>query len=210
MRGRAGRQGDPGVSQFFLSLEDDLMRIFGGDRIKSLMNRLNIPEDQPIAANIVSRAIESAQSKVEGMNFDARKHLLDYDDVMNKHREVFYKKRNEILESSNKDYRDRILELAQKYGFSEEDYLKKEKEIGEENFPKIEKAISLKVLDSLWIAHLENMEALRDSVALRAYGQIDPLVAYRSEGHKMFSKLLDTAQSTIVHSIFNVKLRNRY
>ena len=210
LRGRAGRQGDPGTSQFFLSLEDDLMRIFGGDKIKSLMDRLNVPEDQPIAASIVSRAIESAQSKVEGMNFDARKHLLDYDDVMNKHREVFYKKRNEILESSDKDYRNRILEIVKQYGFSEEDYLKKEKEIGEENFPRVEKAISLKVLDSLWIAHLENMEALRDSVALRAYGQIDPLVAYRSEGHKMFRKLLNTAQSTIVHSIFNLKLRRRY
>ena len=210
LRGRAGRQGDPGASQFFLSLEDDLMRIFGGDRIKSLMDKLNVPEDQPIAAGIVSRAIESAQSKVEGMNFDARKHLLDYDDVMNKHRGVFYKKRKEFLESSGKDLRDKILNLAKQYGFSEEDYIKKEKEVGEENFPNIEKLISLKVLDSSWIAHLENMEALRDSVALRAYGQIDPLVAYRSEGHKMFRKLLDTAQSTIVHSIFNVKLKNRY
>jgi len=94
LRGRSGRQGDPGSSQFFVSLEDDLMRIFGGDRIKTLMETMKIPEDQPIEARMISKAIESAQSKVEGMNFDAREHILEYDDVMNKHREVFYKKRS--------------------------------------------------------------------------------------------------------------------
>ncbi|GAI13253.1 unnamed protein product, partial [marine sediment metagenome] len=100
LRGRSGRQGDSGCSQFFVSLEDDLLRIFGSERIKSLMNVLKIPEDQPIEANLVSEAIESAQSKIEGMNFDLRKHILEYDDVMNKHREVIYKKRREILEKA--------------------------------------------------------------------------------------------------------------
>ncbi|OIP76271.1 MAG: preprotein translocase subunit SecA, partial [Parcubacteria group bacterium CG2_30_36_18] len=106
LRGRSGRQGDPGSSQFFVSLEDDLMRIFGGERIKSLMGALKIPEDQPIEANLISRAIEEAQSKIEGLNFDLRKHVLEYDDVMNKHREVIYKKRRELLEI--KDLRSKI------------------------------------------------------------------------------------------------------
>ena len=101
LRGRAGRQGDPGSSQFFVSLEDDLMRIFGGDKIKNLMTALNVPEDEPIQANIISGAIESAQSKIEGFNFDARKHLLEYDDVINKHREIIYKKRREFLEEKD-------------------------------------------------------------------------------------------------------------
>ena len=100
LRGRSGRQGDPGSTQFFVSLEDDLMRIFGGDRIKSLMTALKIPEDEPIQAGMISGAIESAQEKIEGFNFDARHHLLEYDDVLNKHREIIYKKRKEFLESS--------------------------------------------------------------------------------------------------------------
>ena len=98
LQGRTGRQGDRGVSQFFVSLEDDLLRIFGGDKIKSLMGFLKLPEDEAIETKLISGVIESAQSKIEGMNFDMRKHLLDYDDVLNRHREVIYKKRREMLE----------------------------------------------------------------------------------------------------------------
>ncbi|MBM3250616.1 MAG: preprotein translocase subunit SecA [Candidatus Nealsonbacteria bacterium] len=205
LRGRAGRQGDAGSSQFFVSLEDDLMRIFGGDRIKSLMETFKIPEDQPIEVKMISKAIESAQSKVEGMNFDLRKHILEYDDVMNKHREIFYKKRRSFLEISNHNnqLRNYILDIVKKAGFTEEDYLKKEKEAGEDTMRQIEKFICLRVLDSLWLEHLENMEYLRDSVRLRAYGQQDPLVEYKREGHRMFKKLLENIDSTIANAVLS-------
>ena len=210
LRGRAGRQGDPGSSRFFVSLEDDLMRIFGGDKIKALMNRLNLPDDQPIEANIISRAIESAQGKVEGFNFDARKHILEYDDVMNKHREVFYAKRKEILERMEKGtLREKILEMVKNSGFSENDYQEKEKDIGEENMRQLEKLISLKVLDTLWVEHLEDMLRLRDSVGLRAYGQKDPLVEYKTDGHKMFRQLLQTIEETIADNILKAKFQSR-
>ncbi|OGY64378.1 MAG: preprotein translocase subunit SecA [Candidatus Harrisonbacteria bacterium RIFCSPHIGHO2_02_FULL_42_16] len=153
LRGRSGRQGDPGLSQFFLSLEDDLMRIFGGDKIKNLMERLDVPEDMPIESGFVSKAVSQAQSRVEGFNFDARKHLLDYDDILNKQRVTIYEKRQKFLE--------------------------------ENSAPQI-----LSALDMLWMNHLENMEALRESVRLRAYGQHEPLVEYRREGHLLFQQLL--------------------
>ncbi len=153
LRGRAGRQGDPGSSQFFLSLEDDLMRIFGGGRIKGLMERLNVPEDMPIQANLLNRAISQAQAKVEGANFDSRKHLLDYDDVLNKQRTAIYKKRQELLSA---------------------------------NVPQP----VLGALDMFWMNHLEDMEALAESVRLRAYGQHDPLVEYRREGHGFYQTML--------------------
>jgi len=210
LRGRSGRQGDPGSSQFFVSLEDDLMRIFGGERIKGLMETLKVPEDQPIEAKMISKAIGSAQSKVEGMNFDARKHVLEYDDVMNKQREVFYKKRRELLKKAGAgNLRQQILEIVKKAGFSEKDYEKREKEVGEENMRQLEKAVCLKVLDTLWVEHLENMDHLRDSVRLRAYGQQDPLVEYKSEGHKMFRRLLQTIDLTIANAIFKAELRSQ-
>ena len=227
LRGRSGRQGDPGSSQFFVSIEDDLMRVFGGERIKKLMEALKIPEDQPIESKMISRAIESAQAKVEGFNFDLRKHILEYDEVMNKHREVFYKKRkafleisnfqvpisNEILNSNDQTskkqnaLRDYILEIIKKAGFKEEDYNKKEKEVGEENMRKIEKFVSLQVLDNFWIEHLENMERLRDSVRLRAYGQQDPLVEYKKEGHSMFKRLLATVDAVTANAVFQAKIQ---
>jgi len=209
LRGRSGRQGDPGSSQFFVSLEDDLMRIFGGDRIRALMETMKIPEDQPIEAKMISKAIESAQSKVEGMNFDAREYVLEYDDVMNKHREVFYKKRKQVLEKSQDSLRPYILEIIKKSGFSEKDYDKREKEVGEENMRKIEKIVCLRVLDTFWVEHLDSMAHLRDSVRLRAYGQQDPLVEYKSEGHKMFRRLLETIDLSIANAIFKAELKNR-
>ena len=160
LRGRAGRQGDSGSSQFFLSLEDDLMRIFGGGRLKSLMQTLKMPEDMPIQAGMINRVISQAQSKVEGMNFDARKHLLEYDDVLNKQRIAIYKKRQEILTSNPQP-------------------------------------IILSALDMFWMNHLENMEALQESVRLRAYGQHDPLVEYRREGYLMFQELLKNFETWV-------------
>ena len=211
LRGRSGRQGDPGSSQFFVSLEDDLMRIFGGERIQSLMIMLKMPDDQPIEANMVSGAIESSQSKIEGFNFDLRNHVLEYDDVMNKHREVIYKKRREILEKSQvtdpdslDSLKSHIIELVKKNGYTLEDFQKKEQETGKENMRQIEKIISLRVLDVFWMEHLENMEYLRESVKLRAYGHLDPLVEYKSEGHKMFQDLLKTIEATTAHTIMKV------
>ncbi|MEK7549134.1 MAG: preprotein translocase subunit SecA [Patescibacteria group bacterium] len=153
LRGRSGRQGDKGESQFFLSLEDDLLRIFGGERIKKLMETFNLPEDQPIESRLVSRVVNEAQKKIEGINFDSRKHLLEYDDVLNKQRMAIYKKRQEMLERG------------------------KQSQI-------------LMMLDTFWMNHLENMEELRESVRLRAYGQKEPLIEYRREGSLMFKGMM--------------------
>jgi len=202
LRGRSGRQGDPGSSQFFVSLEDDLLRIFGGDRIKSLMGFLKLPEDQPIEAKLISGAIEGAQEKIEGMNFDVRKHLLDYDDVLNKHREVIYKKRKEMLEIQ--DWKSKIENWIE--NDDEKKALQdKEKELGE-NFNSVAKLVALRTLDMLWVEHLENMEYLRDSVRLRAYGQQDPLVEYKNEGHKMFQNLLRMIETSVVQTLLKVSL----
>jgi len=202
LQGRTGRQGDPGVSQFFVSLEDDLLRIFGGDKIKSLMGFLKLPEDEAIETKLISGVIESAQSKIEGMNFDMRKHLLDYDDVLNRHREVIYKKRREMLEIENFKLKieNWLKDADEKKAFDE-----KVKELGE-NFDSVAKLISLRTLDTLWVEHLEAMEHLRDSVRLRAYGQQDPLVEYKNEGHKMFQNLLRMIESSIVQTLFRASL----
>ncbi|MCK4781904.1 preprotein translocase subunit SecA [Candidatus Parcubacteria bacterium] len=206
LRGRTGRQGDAGSSQFFISLEDNLLRVFGGDKIKGLMEKFNFPEDEPIEMGIISGAIESAQTKIEGFNFDLRKHILEYDDVMNKHREVIYKKRREILKKVQESLKPYVLEIIKKAGHSEGDYENKEKEVGEENMRQLEKAVVLRTLDMLWMEHLENMERLRDSVRLRAYGQQDPLIEYKNEGHKMFRILLDTLEANIADTIFKARL----
>lgn len=201
LRGRAGRQGDPGSSQFFLSLEDDLMRIFGGDKIKSLMSILKVPEDEPIEAGLVSRGIEEAQSKIEGFNFDLRRHLLEYDDVLNKHREVVYKKRKEFLNID--DWKSKI-ESWIGDNKEEKEILQQKKEELKKNFNQVVKVIALQTLDFLWMNHLEDMEALKDSVRLRAYGQRDPLIEYKNEGHKMFRHLLRTMELNIIQNIFKI------
>ena len=202
LRGRTGRQGDAGSSQFFVSLEDDLMRIFGGDRIKAIMETLKIPEDQPIEAKMISGVIESAQSKIEGMNFDARKHLLDYDDVLNKHREIIYKKRKEMMEIENWKLK---IESWMKDGNEKKALEEKAKELGD-NFSSVARFVALRTLDALWMSHLENMDSLRDSVRLRAYGQQDPLVEYKSESHKMFKDLLSVIETNIAQTIIRVGL----
>ncbi len=211
LRGRAGRQGDPGSSQFFISLEDDLMRIFGGDRIKNLMTALKVPDDEPIQAGMISGALESAQAKIEGFNFDARHNLIEYDDVMNKHREIVYKRRSEILSASVQDLKNKIIEIVKKGGFTQEDYDKKEKEVGEQNMCQMEKFVSLKVLDTLWQDHLTNMDHMRDSVKLRAYGGHDPLVEYKNEGRKLFQQLMQEIDFTVADNILKagVQVQNQ-
>lgn len=206
LRGRSGRQGDQGSSQFFISLEDDLMRIFGGEKIISLMGLLKIPEDQPIEAKMISGAIESAQSKIEGLHFDARKHVLEYDDVMNKHRETIYRKRKQFLTIEN--WKLEIENLAQSEG-EKKALAEKEKELGD-NFNQVAKIVALRTLDMLWMNHLEDMESLRDSVRLRAYGQQDPLVEYKTEGHRMFKRLLDVIETNIVQTILKASLKPQF
>jgi len=300
LRGRSGRQGDPGSSQFFVSLEDDLMRIFGSDRIKRMMEVLKVPEDEAIENGMISKAIESAQGKIEGYNFDIRKHVLDYDDVMNKQRERIYRWRKEILETDinakaqeenpgnvipaeatlsvakaeiqnetwmpdqvrhdkNKSLREQINEWIEKEirglvefntaGDASEWNLKeiyevsnsifplpndaqqklqemkereemknylleaarnayelKEKEVGPQSMREIEKFLTLRTIDIFWMDHLDNMEHLRDSVRLRAYGQKDPLVEYKNEGHRLFQSLLTAIDSNVVRSIYKVVL----
>jgi len=175
--------------------------------LKNLITKLNLPEDQPIEANLVSKAIEDAQSRIEGMNFDLRKHVLEYDDVINKHRDVVYKKRKELLgKTDEKQIKPFILEIFEKSGLKEQDYEKKEKELGKENMVNIARTLYFRVLDMLWVGHLDNMEHLKDSVRLRAYGQRDPLVEYKKEGHKMFKKLLNDLEKTVAFSIMNAKL----
>jgi preprotein translocase subunit SecA len=266
LRGRAGRQGDPGVSQFFVSLEDELMRRFGGDKMKNMMDTLGLPEDEPIQNRIISRTIENAQSKIEGFNFDIRKHVLDYDDVMNKQREVVYKKRKEILaakdiknellkeicdelekivsahcigdeidweievltseiknifsieDSEKKQIEiirdDRSKNTAEKvnliieylFGIAKKAYNQKEKEVGVENMQQAGKMIMLQVVDNYWMAHLEEIDYLRTGIGLRGYGQRDPLVEYKREAFNLFSHLMDSVRSTVVHTIFRIAL----
>ncbi|MEK7564782.1 MAG: preprotein translocase subunit SecA [Patescibacteria group bacterium] len=258
LRGRAGRQGDHGESQFFVSLEDDLMRVFGGERIKNMMTRFNIPEDEAIKSSLVSRAIESAQTKIEGYHFDARQHVLEYDEVMNKHRDVVYKTRREFVspEFKNKskekvlEILDAEIELAISSSISVESgqvdvsgilenlariipvdsvkpeiekvegdtikitealkdfvrkfYTEREKEIGEDQMHAIEKLVFLRILDELWMDHLDEMEHLRDSVGLRAYGQRDPLVEYKTEGHRMFKDFVSNMENQVAGLIFKI------
>ena len=209
LRGRAGRQGDPGYSQFFISLEDELIRIFGGERIKALMEKLNVPEGEAIESKIVSKIIDEAQARVEGFNFDLRKHLLEYDNVLNLHRENVYKKRREILQLDQLQWEEKIVEIFEKFGVKKEEFEKKKEEIGKERILDIAKYLYLRILDELWIEHLENMEYLRDSVSLRAYAQKEPLVEYKKEGNLMFKNFFENLESTFVKMIIGLKLERR-
>jgi len=275
LRGRSGRQGDPGSSQFFVSLEDDLMRIFGGERIKTLMDRLHLPEDQPIQNRILTRSIESAQAKVEGNNFDIRKHLVEYDDVLNKQREVFYKKRREILDDGEmlkkailqmieeeiegivmthtmgeyenhwnvqeicenmyallpleiipglsreslcatldkmaqdvsgggSEARTKIIEYLVR--ITKESYIRREQALTAPGMRQVEKAVALRIMDTLWTEHLDTMDYLREGVRFQAYGQRDPLVEYKREGYELFQKLLEKIRSDIANTIFKVSI----
>ncbi len=189
LRGRSGRQGDPGETQFFVSLEDSLMRIFAPDSIKTMMGRFGIPEDEPIENRIVNRALESAQSKIEGFNFDARKHVLEFDNVLDKQRRAIYDRRTKILTGGPERVTDVLTELAADSTEALELLNKKSHEVGEEKFLAMARGILLQTLDLLWVDHLESMEYLRGSVNLRAYGQRDPLTEYRREGTRLYKDL---------------------
>lgn len=192
LRGRAGRQGDPGSSIFYVSMEDDLMRIFGGDRMKSIMDRLHIPDNEPIQHKMISSALESAQKRVEGHNFDIRKHLVEYDDVMNKHRQVIYARRRAVLDcnpSSDDWLHEQVMDML-----TDEErprYEGKLNRYGVLTMKQLERAIYLRVIDQFWIDHLNSMQELREGIGLRGYGQHDPLVEYKHEAYNLFHRLLE-------------------
>ncbi len=189
LRGRSGRQGDPGETQFFVSLEDSLMRVFASDNIKKLMGTFGIPEDEAIENGLVSRALESAQTKIEGFNFDSRKHVLEFDNVLDKQRRAVYARRRAELTGTPEEVHAVLVELAQG---NEEALLvlnKKEEDFGRDTFLNLARNIVLQTFDMLWVEHLESMEYLRGSVNLRAYGQRDPLVEYRKEGARLYREM---------------------
>ena len=189
LRGRAGRQGDPGETIFYVSLEDDLMRIFGSDRIKSMMGRFGIPEDQPIENRFINSTLEGAQAKIEGFHFDSRKHTLEYDNVLNHQRKTVYDRRRTMLTGSHENIESFLAELSLKY----EDFAKvveeKRAQMGEEAFFETVRRIALYTNDSLWVEHLETMEYTKSSVNLRAYGQREPLIEYKKEGLRLFKEM---------------------
>lgn len=201
LRGRAGRQGDSGETRFYVSLEDDLMRVFGSDRIKSMMGRFGIPEDQPIENRLVTKSLESAQSKIEGMNFDLRKHLLEYDDVLNKQRKSVYSRRREALLGDNESLWNNLLNIYKDYDEPFDAVAKKREEIGDELFFKNLRTAILQNIDMLWLEHLEAMDYVRSSVRLRAFGQRDPLIEYKNEGLRLFHELEEAMNSNLIKLI---------
>jgi preprotein translocase subunit SecA len=257
LRGRAGRQGDPGSSQFYIALEDELMQRFGGDKIKAVMSWTRLEEDVPIENRLITRSISGAQVKVEGYHFDVRKHLLDYDDVLNTQRAVIYADRRRIL--AGEGLKERIIQmLRQEFAdlvrrhlnsrhsddwnvtgllselalicplpteLNEEDkvlscsleeveaklsdyaasvYEAREQELSSEVTRALERLLLLRAIDTHWVQHLTAMENLRTGIGLQAFGQRDPLVMYRSEGHKMFQELLTRMQSEVARTLFHV------
>ncbi len=279
LRGRSGRQGDPGSSQFFLSLEDDLMRIFGGLRLSSLMTTLKIPDEVPIESQAVSRAIEAAQRKVEGFNFDTRKHLLEYDDVLNKHREAIYRRRRAVLAINDREIKEEIFRITKEemnkiilsktmrekgydpeglnemigmifpvpeeerkvlrdifnnrgnktdlvlreeiaeyagkmteraYEQAKENVMQANKDWGDQTsdkdslMAKVAKSILLQSIDYYWVYHLEVIENLKGGIGLRAYGQQDPLVAYKKESREKYAQLTEMINKQVVYSIYKI------
>lgn len=259
LRGRAGRQGDPGTTQFFLSLEDDLMRIFGSDNIAKFMDRLGMEDDEPITARMITKSIEKAQKKVESHNFEIRKYVLEYDDVMNKQREVLYAQRRQVLTADS--LRDNILDMVEDiikdgldkyadeklypeewdfagllsqmqqyfvpkdavtakeledmsrpevhdtlYDIAVKLYDAREEQIGSDTMRQLERAIMLRVVDSKWMDHLDAMDALKEGINLRAYGQKNPLVEYKFEAYDMFQEMIDSIKRTTVTFLYHIQV----
>ncbi|MES2437237.1 MAG: preprotein translocase subunit SecA [Patescibacteria group bacterium] len=192
LRGRSGRQGDPGTTQFFVSLEDSLMRVFASDMIKGLIGRLGIADDEAIQNRIITRALETAQTKIEGFHFDSRKHTLEYDDVLNYQRKIIYERRRKVVLGQGEDLKALVEEILTFENANEETKkLIEEKKslLGEEEFYRTVRRLLLQTIDLYWIDHLEAMEYLRSSVNLRAYGQRDPLIEYKRDGLRIFKDM---------------------
>ena len=259
LRGRSGRQGDVGESKFYIGLDDDLMKIFGGDAITRVYNTLGADENMPIQSRMISKAVENAQKKVEGRNFSIRKNVLKYDDVMNVQREIIYKQRREVLDG--KDLHENIvnmittiaeetvstyiegedgktvnaeslnteisnifgIDIAEFINAHEKDsnaiveelekqaiekYQAKEEEITSEKMRELERVVMLKVVDEKWMNHIDSMDELKNGIGLRAYGQQDPVVKYRTEGMDMFEEMVANIKLDVVKILMNIRKQN--
>jgi len=189
LRGRAGRQGDPGETQFFVSMEDKLMRIFASDTVKGMMGKLGLKEDEPIQNKIISRSLENAQSRIEGMNFDARKAILEYDGVLNTQRKSIYVRRRTVLHGKDEDIKAVLEEMYPEGSKFWSVWEEKLKDVDESTLHGYMHRILLHHLDRLWVEHLETMEHARSSVTLRAVGQRDPIIEYKKEGKRLFDEM---------------------
>jgi preprotein translocase subunit SecA len=205
LRGRAGRQGDPGKTQFFVSLEDDLMRVFGGDRIKTMMGRFGIAEDQPIVNGMITSALENAQKKIEGFNFDARKRTLEYDNVLSTQRKAVYARRRKMLLAEDSEVSEYILSIAPDKEKMKALIAEKIALVGEEGFWRTARRIILHVNDVLWTEHLETMDYLRSSVNLRAYGQREPLIEYTKEGLNLYRQMEALLEEQVLSLIETIR-----
>ncbi len=205
LRGRAGRQGDQGATQFFVSMEDSLMRIFGGERVKNLMGTFGIPEDQPIEMKLISKQLEAAQTRIEGFHFDSRKQVLAYDDVLNLQRVTIYGRRRKLLEGNAEELAQVRAELVAGNPELEAVMTAKEAEYGVEVFTDMFQKLCLQMIDTLWVDHLEMMQHIRSSVNLRAYGQRDPLIEYRREGTRAFVELQENILNRIAEVLPNIQ-----
>lgn len=201
LRGRSGRQGDPGTTQFYVSLEDSLMRIFAADMIKRMMGRLNIPEDEPIQNKLITRSLESAQSKIEGFHFDSRKRVLAFDDVLNRQRLSVYGRRRALLLGDRGALDEYLTEISQADPEMAALFAEKRNLLGDEVWYGQMRRIVLSIIDSHWLEHLDTMEYLRRSVNLRAYGQRDPLIEYRKEGLRLFKDMEDSVSHTLFEAV---------
>ena len=211
LRGRSGRQGDPGETQFYVSLEDDLMRVFGSERIKTMMGRFGIPEDQPIENRFIGKQLESAQAKIEGFHFDARKNTLEYDDVMNHQRQSIYERRQKMMRAKEEEIEgllEQVLENREEREKLEKMIAEKRNKLGEEAFFETVRRIALYTTDTLWMEHLEAMDYLRSSVNLRAYGQREPIVEYKKEGLFMFKEMEQVFKEQVLSLIQTINTEN--
>lgn len=203
LRGRAGRQGDPGETQFYVSLEDELMRVFGSERIKGMMKRLGVPADQPITHRLVSSALESAQKKIEGFHFDARKHTLEYDTVLSFQRDIIYKRRRAMVEGDIEHVKSVFYELGDK---TELDKIidEKLKTIEDGALWDTIRRIILYTVDTLWVEHIDTLEHTRQAVGLRAYGQREPLVEYKKEATYLFKEMEARLKEQVVSMVSGI------
>ncbi len=204
LRGRSGRQGDPGETQFYVSLEDDLMRVFGSERIKTMMGRFGIPEDLPIENGFINRSLENAQAKIEGFHFDARKNTLEYDDVMNHQRQAIYERRQKMMRSNREEIEALLKKVSENNPDAERIIADKRTKLGDDSFFETARRIALYSTDILWMEHLEAMDYLRSSVNLRAYGQREPIVEYKKEGLKMFKEMEEVFKEQVFSLITTI------
>lgn len=204
LRGRSGRQGDPGETQFFVSLDDSLMRIFASTGVKTLMSKLGLPEDEPIENKMITKSLESAQTKIEGFNFDSRKHILEFDNVLNTQRKSIYERRRKLL-LGDVSYIEAELKRLSDLDEKVSKILEEKKTIlSDEELISAVRRLMLQSIDNFWIDHLELMSYLRSSVGLRAYGQRDPLIEYKKEGLAVYNEMLVGVDENIISLLSHI------